>query len=67
MWAQDSLRALADETGGFAVVNTNQFANAFDRIVTDNSTYYVLAYYPAQRTEGRQVPSHRGAARSGRA
>ena len=44
--SQDSLRALADETGGFAAVNTNQFANAFDRIVSDNSTYYVLAYYP---------------------
>lgn len=44
--AQDSLRALADETGGFAAVNTNQFSTAFDRIVSDNSTYYVLAYYP---------------------
>jgi VWFA-related protein len=44
--SQDSLRALSDETGGFASVNTNQFANAFDRIVADNSTYYVLAYYP---------------------
>jgi VWFA-related protein len=54
MWAQESLRALSDETGGFAVVNTNQFANAFDRIVTDNSTYYVLAYYPAvERKDGK--------------
>jgi VWFA-related protein len=44
--SQDSLRTLADETGGFAAVNTNQFANAFERIVNDNSAYYVLAYYP---------------------
>jgi len=44
--SQDSLRALSDETGGFAAVNTNQFSTAFDRIVGDNSTYYVLAYYP---------------------
>jgi VWFA-related protein len=44
--SQDSLRALSDETGGFAAVNTNQFTAAFDRIVGDNSTYYVLAYYP---------------------
>jgi VWFA-related protein len=44
--SQDSLRALSDETGGFAAVNTNQFGTAFDRIVGDNSTYYVLAYYP---------------------
>ncbi|HET9831567.1 MAG TPA: hypothetical protein VFP91_07655, partial [Vicinamibacterales bacterium] len=32
--------------GGFAVVNTNRLANAFDRIVQENSSYYVLAYYP---------------------
>ena len=44
--ARDSLQAFADETGGFAVVNTNGFANAFDRIVQENSSYYVLAYYP---------------------
>jgi VWFA-related protein len=44
--SQDSLRALSEETGGFAAVNTNQFATTFDRIVGDNSTYYVLAYYP---------------------
>jgi VWFA-related protein len=44
--AQDSLRVLSDETGGFAVVNRNDFATAFDRLVADNSSYYVLAYYP---------------------
>jgi VWFA-related protein len=42
----DSLRTFADETGGFAVVNTNGFATAYDRIVEENSSYYVLAYYP---------------------
>ncbi len=45
--SQDSLRTLADETGGFAVVNQNDFNDAFDRIVRDSSTYYVLGYYPA--------------------
>ena len=44
--SQDSLRTLSDETGGFAAVNRNDFATAFDRIVQDNSSYYVLAYYP---------------------
>jgi len=44
--SQDSLRQLADETGGFAAINRNDFAQAFDRIVRDNSSYYVLAYYP---------------------
>jgi VWFA-related protein len=44
--SQDSLRWLADESGGFAAVNTNEFSNAFARIVRDNSSYYVMAYYP---------------------
>jgi VWFA-related protein len=44
--SQDSLRTLAEETGGFAAVNTNSFAAAFDRIVDNNSRYYVLGYYP---------------------
>src|SRR5205085_1702656 len=43
--SQDSLRTLSEETGGFAVVNKNDFATAFDRIQQDNSSYYVLAYY----------------------
>jgi VWFA-related protein len=51
--AQDSLRVLSEETGGFAVVNRNDFANAFDRIVQDNSSYYVLAYYPPDPRPGR--------------
>jgi VWFA-related protein len=44
--SQDSLRALSDNTGGFAVLNQNDFGSSFDRIVQDNSSYYVMAYYP---------------------
>ena len=44
--ARESLLTFAEETGGFAVVNTNGFATAYDRIVQENSAYYVLAYYP---------------------
>jgi len=51
--SQDSLRTLSEETGGFAVVNRNDFDGAFDRIVRDNSTYYVLAYYPPDAKPGR--------------
>jgi len=51
--SQDSLRVLSDETGGFAVVNKNDYATAYQRIVEDNSTYYVLAYYPPDARPGR--------------
>jgi len=51
--AQDSLRTLSEETGGFAMVNKNDFATAFTRIVEDNSSYYVLAYYPPDPRPGR--------------
>src|SRR5262245_13041468 len=51
--SQDSLRTLSDETGGFAVVNRNDYTTAYQRIVEDNSTYYVLAYYPPDPRPGR--------------
>ena len=51
--SQDSLRVLSEETGGFAVVNQNDFNTAYDRIVRDNSSYYVLAYYPPDARPGR--------------
>jgi VWFA-related protein len=52
--SQDSLRELSEETGGFAFVNRNNVDEAFDRIVAENSSYYVLAYYaPNDRRDGR--------------
>jgi VWFA-related protein len=44
--SQDTLRELAEQTGGFAAVNTNDVTPAFERIVNANSRYYVLGYYP---------------------
>jgi VWFA-related protein len=44
--SQNSLRTLAEETGGIAAVNTNSLTSAFERIVEANSRYYVLGYYP---------------------
>jgi VWFA-related protein len=43
--AQDSLRTLSEETGGLAFVDSNDFARGFERIVRDNSSYYLLGYY----------------------
>ena len=51
---QDSLRVLADETGGFALVNSNDFDGGFERLVADNSAYYLLGYYSTnERRDGR--------------
>jgi VWFA-related protein len=43
--SQDSLRTLAEETGGLAVVNTNDFTKALKRIDAETSDYYVIGYY----------------------
>ena len=52
--SQDSLRVLSNETGGFAVVNRNDMATAFERVVADNSSYYLLGYYSSnEKRDGR--------------
>ena len=43
--SQDSLRVLAEETGGLAVVNQNDFSKALKRIDAETSDYYVLGFY----------------------
>jgi len=40
----DSLRFMAKETGGKAIVNTNDFTLAFEKISEDLFTYYSLGY-----------------------
>jgi VWFA-related protein len=61
---QDSLRVLAEETGGIAVVNQNDFDKALKRIDNETSDYYVLGYYssnpdPLRRTRRLEVKTTR--------
>jgi VWFA-related protein len=65
--AQDGLRMLSEQTGGFATVSTNDFTTAFARIVEENSSYYILGYYSNnERRDGRfrkidvQLPNRSG-------
>jgi len=62
--SQDSLRVLAEETGGIAVVNQNDFDKALKRIDNETSDYYVLGYYstnpdPLRRTRRLEVRTTR--------
>ena len=41
----DSMRMLADNTDGLAILNTNNLAEGARRIVQDLSSYYLLGYY----------------------
>lgn len=41
----DSLRTLADQTDGVAVVSTNDLNTGLQKVAADLSSYYVLGYY----------------------
>lgn len=43
--SQNSLRVIAELTGGIAVVNQNDFNKALKRIDAETSDYYVVGYY----------------------
>ena len=51
------LRTLAAATGGFAHVNSNNFNDAFTRLVAENSVYYMLGFNSSQeKDDGLYVP-----------
>ena len=59
--SQDSLRPAGRRNRRLRRRSTaTSSRTAFDRIVRDNSSYYVLAYYPPIRQARRQVPQDRG-------
>ena len=49
----DSLRMMAEATDGVAVLDTNNFALALQRITNDLSAYYLLGYYSTGKLDGR--------------
>ena len=61
---QDSLRTLAELTGGIAVVNQNDFDKALRRIDNETSDYYVVGFYsnnpdPRKKTRRLEVKVNR--------
>ena len=52
--AHAGLRYLAAGTGGFAALNQSSYARVFERIVEENSSYYLLGFSSSNgRREGR--------------
>jgi hypothetical protein len=59
---QDSLTHLAEQTGGFAVLNTNDLASGLRRIGDDQRGYYLLGYTPDDSTfakPGKTIRYHK--------
>ena len=52
--SQSTLRTLADETGGIAMINQNDFDRMIKRIDAETSDYYVLGYYSTNPTPSRR-------------
>jgi VWFA-related protein len=48
--SQDGLRYVSGETGGFAVVDSNDIALGFSRIMADQRGYYLIGYQPEAGT-----------------
>jgi VWFA-related protein len=49
---QQVLYALANGTGGFVILNTNDLLGGMEKIARELSEYYVLGYTPAETPEG---------------
>jgi VWFA-related protein len=45
-WSQEGLIETAEASGGFAIVDTNDFEAGLDRILADLDNYYLLGFHP---------------------
>jgi VWFA-related protein len=50
-----SMKTLAENTGGFALLNSNDFDPALKRIDAETSDYYVLGYYSTNQDSSKRV------------
>ena len=49
--SQDALSSLAEDTGGRAFFDLNDFGTVFDRVVADTSAYYLLGFSSTNRAK----------------
>ena len=52
--SRQNLESLAENTGGFAVTNTNAPERSVDRVVAENGTYYLLGYASPTPNDGKR-------------
>ena len=52
-----SLRYMAEETGGFAIVNTNDLEGELRRVDAETSDYYVLGFYSSNPDQQKRTRS----------
>ena len=53
--SRQNLQSLAENTGGFAVINTNAPEQSIDRVIAENGSYYLVGYAsPALPYDGKR-------------
>jgi VWFA-related protein len=50
---KDFLLSISNETGGFPIVNTDDYQQAIAQVFLENSSYYLLGYEPQAGNDGR--------------
>ena len=60
--SQDTLVALASDTGGKAFLDTNDFGGVYTKVIADTSAYYLLGYSSTNPGSRRTFPADQGTA-----